>query len=232
MNDNDTKIIQIKSGDDFQSAFNVSRETIEKLERYISLLQLWQKKINLISGQTIHDVWQRHIADSAQLYFMAQEHYDGLAQQDACYDFGSGAGFPALVMAILADDKESESAIARPLFSMIENSAKKCAFMREVIRATKAPAEVINKRIETLEQISNSVNTKLITARALAPLTQLFEFSAPVWHSSTKAYFLKGNSFSSEIIEAEKHWDFKCNKIPSLTNQESVILEISALCRK
>ncbi len=224
--------IQIRTASDFQNKFNVSRETLERLENYSELLALWQKKMNLVSSSTMREVWQRHIADSAQLFSLTKKIYLSADNQGHCYDLGSGAGFPGLVIAIMAAGEVDDRQDDFPVISMVEGSAKKCAFMREVIRKTGAPAKVINKRIESLLQISNSVNTRLITARALAPLDQLFEFVVPAWGKETKAFFMKGSSYLSEIRDAEKKWQFEFNIIPSLTSQDSVILEISALGRK
>ncbi len=221
----------IRNRSEFQQHFNVSRETLDRLSLYIELLSLWQKKINLVSGSTLDDVWSRHIADSAQLFLIVRNDYEMMNKADGCFDLGSGAGFPGLVMAIMAIENETVKDRMPPM-QLVESSAKKCAFMRDVIRKTGAHAQVINKRIESCLQISNSINTRLITARALTSLDELLNFSEPVWREGTKAYFLKGGRFRSEIEEAQMKWEFAFSMISSLTNQDSVILEISDLRRK
>jgi 16S rRNA (guanine527-N7)-methyltransferase len=45
----------------------VSRETIGRLETFLALIRKWQKAENLVSAKTLPDIWQRHVADSAQL---------------------------------------------------------------------------------------------------------------------------------------------------------------------
>ena len=47
---------------------NVSRETINKFELYLNLLQKWQKNLNLVGNSTLKDPWRRHILDCAQIY--------------------------------------------------------------------------------------------------------------------------------------------------------------------
>src|SRR5258708_17308991 len=47
--------------------FDVSRETIARLDRFVELLLTWQRRINLISPSTIPSLWTRHVADSLQL---------------------------------------------------------------------------------------------------------------------------------------------------------------------
>ena len=231
MTDTHTQKMDIRTAEHFQDHFNVSRETLECLQRYAGLLSVWQKRINLVSGSTLDDIWQRHLADSAQLYFAIRDYYHSLSEPDACYDLGSGAGFPGLVFGILAAGDHASQQNCPPIL-LVESSAKKCAFLRDVIHKTNAHAKVVNKRIESCLQISNSVNTRLIMARALASLDRLLHFAEPVWKEETKACFLKGNRFRDEIVEAQMHWDFAFNEISSLTNQDSVILEISDLRRK
>ena len=76
---------------------NVSRETEEKLEIYVSLLEKWQQRINLISSKTLPCVWQRHILDCAQL----TTHLP--VRSGRIMDIGSGAGLPGLILAILTE---------------------------------------------------------------------------------------------------------------------------------
>ena len=76
---------------------NVSRETIEKFQAYLTLLEKWQRRINLVSNSTLAEAWQRHILDSGQL----AAHYPPKTRQ--ILDVGSGAGFPGLVLAIMGN---------------------------------------------------------------------------------------------------------------------------------
>ena len=73
-------------------AFNVSRETIDQLSVYQSLLEKWQSSINLVGPATLRQFWTRHVADSAQLASLASP----LARK--WVDLGSGGGFPGLVI--------------------------------------------------------------------------------------------------------------------------------------
>ena len=49
---------------------NVSHETLEKLVVYFDLLNIWQKKMNLISNNSLQNAETRHFLDSAQLYIL------------------------------------------------------------------------------------------------------------------------------------------------------------------
>ena len=77
------------------SLYDVSRETQQKWADFVALLQSWNTKMNLVSRNSMEDVWQRHVLDSLQLikYF---------PQNVRTYlDIGSGAGFPGVVLKIL-----------------------------------------------------------------------------------------------------------------------------------
>src|SRR5262245_56994470 len=101
------QIRHIRGPEDFAAAFDVSRETIERLKTYEALLRQWQKTINLVGVATLADVWHRHFADSAQLLALAPTARTWI-------DLGSGAGFPGLVIAILMSDARRPSVLGYP----------------------------------------------------------------------------------------------------------------------
>jgi 16S rRNA (guanine527-N7)-methyltransferase len=137
----------------------VSRETLERLDLYVGLLDKWRKTINLISEASFAEVWSRHIADSAQLLALAPN-------AKIWVDLGSGAGFPGLVLAIQLSGR-SDARV-----HLIESDQRKSAFLREAARQTGAAAIVHNDRIEDAAlRITDAVDA--VTARALAPLPQL-----------------------------------------------------------
>jgi 16S rRNA (guanine527-N7)-methyltransferase len=90
-----SKIRQIATPADFAAAFDVSRETLERLATYEALLRQWQKAVNLVAPSTLDALWHRHFADSAQIVRLAP------VGARSWVDLGSGAGFPGLVVAIL-----------------------------------------------------------------------------------------------------------------------------------
>ena len=103
--------------------FGVSRETCERLEAYIALLTRWNARINLVSPATIETVWSRHVADSAQLFDLAP------ASASSWIDLGSGAGFPGLVVAALAADKQPGRHV-----TLVESDTRKAAFLTTAAR--------------------------------------------------------------------------------------------------
>ena len=112
----------------FLEHVSVSRETIEKLETYATLLLRWQSKINLISTNSLQQAWHRHFLDSAQIYLMSPK------KAASVIDVGTGAGFPGLVLSIMGMKN----------VQLVEQNKKKCAFLYEVIRETEATATVLS----------------------------------------------------------------------------------------
>src|SRR5581483_10967027 len=90
----------------------VSRETEQRLDRFVELLLKWQRVNNLIADSSVEHLWTRHIADSLQLLALAPHARTWI-------DLGSGAGFPGLVLACALAD------IPGALVHLIESNAKK-----------------------------------------------------------------------------------------------------------
>lgn len=197
---------------------SVSRETRDRLEVYLTLLQKWQPKINLIGPKTLEHAWARHFEDSLQL----AQYIPTSAK--TLFDLGSGAGFPGLVLAILRPDLEVH---------LIESDEKKCAFLRSVSRETRAQAIIHNMRIEEAVQ-DLDVHPDIITARALASLEGLLDYCG-VWakeNSDLTFIFPKGEKAAEEIRQARQKWNFDLEKYPSQTDDKAQILVLknAALC--
>jgi 16S rRNA (guanine527-N7)-methyltransferase len=198
------------------SEYCVSRETADRLDLLIAELHRWQSIKNLVGAETLREVWTRHVDDSLQLA--------GLAPAGAVnwVDLGSGAGFPGMVVAIAAES---------PLIKihLIESNARKCAFLRHVARITKAPVIIHQNRLEDI--IFTRVGADVVTARALASLPQLFEWSFALLTTGTLGLFPKGRGVDAELTEAAKSWRFEAELIPSRTNPDGRIVRVTALER-
>lgn len=195
-----------------QAILPVSRETIARFERYVALLRRWQPAQNLISPKTLDQIWQRHIADSAQLVAMFPD-------VRRWVDIGSGAGLPGMVTAILLADKPDA------VVYCVESNQRKCAFLRAAIRETGARAVVCEGRIESvLKQWAEPV--ELISARALASLSDLLDLCEPLLKQGVKAAFHKGEDFELEAADASKSWSLNLLRHNSMIDPESSIVEI------
>lgn len=195
---------------------SVSRETVEKLGALEQMVGAWTASTNLIARSTLGDIWVRHILDSAQLVPMADRGRSWL-------DLGSGGGFPSLVVAILGHENGT-------YVHMVESNAKKVGFLRTVIGRLGLPAEVHHMRIESVPP--RRIQVDVITARALASLRQLLEWSEPWLDAETVALFHKGRDYEREIAEAAVAWDSMLLIHPSAIEADSVILEVRSLRRR
>lgn len=193
---------------------SVSRETLERLKAYEASLHEWQKKFNLVSNASLEDAWNRHFLDSMQLFNFIPK-----TARSLC-DFGSGAGFPGMVLAIMAKEKTPYLKV-----SLIESIKKKTLYLNEVNKITEANAVIINDRIENIPPQSFDV----ITSRAMASLKDLLNYTKKFFGKNTVCIFPKGKSYAEEIAEAEKFWKFDCKIVPSEMSSEGVILIITNL---
>jgi 16S rRNA (guanine527-N7)-methyltransferase len=231
---------RIAGAAEFGAAFSVSRETLARLATYEGVLRGWQRAVNLVAPSTLDAIWHRHFADSAQLAPLAPA-------ASTWVDLGSGAGFPGLVIAILlaADpslraDKDptgsGSTLVALPRMTLIESNARKCAFLREVVRATQitgsVSVDILSTRIETATTQASLQPPDVVSARAVAPLDKLFGLAAPLFASSTVGLFLKGRDAAAELQAAEKLWNFQSELVPSRTERDARIVVVRKLGRK
>lgn len=196
---------------------SVSRETTERLSIYVDLLEKWNRRINLIAKSTQPDIWQRHIADSAQLLVHAPPavtHW---------LDFGSGGGLPGLVVAIIGNDSGRVKTI-----TLVESDARKCVFLTEATRTLGLNVRVLNQRVEAVPLQAADV----ISARALADLSSLCDYAYPHCHQDTVLFFPKGAAHAQELTAASKAWDFEANVHQSRTDSRAAIVELWRLKRK
>ncbi len=193
---------------------NVSRETLEKLELLERELRRWQAIKNLVGPATLDRIWERHVIDSLQLL----EHAPAAR---TWVDLGSGAGFPGLVLAIAGQERGLT-------VHLVESNSRKCAFLRQIARLTGASAIVHEERLEAV--IPGFVSkADVVSARALASLTQLLEWTEPMLKTGTTGLFPKGRDAESELTEARKRWTVKADILPSRTDSEARILRITSI---
>ncbi|MCZ4281172.1 16S rRNA (guanine(527)-N(7))-methyltransferase RsmG [Kiloniella laminariae] len=207
--------------EDFKKFIPVSRETEDKLKCYAELLVKWNKAINLVGRDTIPDLWRRHFLDSAQLVkYIPEFSGEQNNSKPVIIDFGSGAGFPAIILAILGVGE----------VHAMESDIKKSTFLREVSRETNTPLTVHNQRIEKITPFA----ANYFTARAFASLDKIIEFAQPFIEVSSRDtppefLLLKGRSVDQELTEAEKKWSMNLSRYTSLSDSEATILRLKLL---
>lgn len=195
----------------FARVSGVSRETLDKLTAYVELLSRWNRRINLVSANTMGDVWRRHILDCAQL----AKHLPPQAR--VVVDLGAGAGLPGLVLA----------AMGVPEMHLVESDLRKSVFLREAARIMDVAVTLHPERIERVAAFAADG----VLARACAPVEQLIDFAEKFLTPKTVCLFLKGENAGEELADTRASWSMTSEMIPSLSDPSGVILKLSAISR-
>lgn len=198
---------------DYLKQKNVSRETFSQLEQYVALLQKWNHSINLIGKSTLDDIWQRHILDSAQLL----EHIPN-EQPLVVTDFGSGAGLPGMVLALLTNHE----------IHLVESDKRKAAFLQQASLLVPRKVFIHNERIENLVPWKSDI----VIARALAPLQTLITFAYPFCKEKSFCLFLKGVNVEEELSLCLQTWEMGVTIYPSITTEASSIVSLQHIKKK
>lgn len=190
----------------------VSRETWERLDRFVELLIRRQQTLNLVASSTLPQVWTRHVADSLQLLPLAPAARKWI-------DLGAGAGFPGLAIACALSETPGAQ------IHLVESKQKKATFLRDVAAALSLPAIVHARRIEDFVA-DNAVRFDVVTARALAPLDKLLGYAIPLLKTGAVGLFPKGQDVAVELTRAAKSWRIESDLIPSKTDPHGRIVVV------
>ena len=197
----------------FQNRLNLPKPLLEDFKTYVSLLEKWQKQINLVSTSTLSDVWSRHVMDSAQLYPLIP------VGAKKVIDIGSGAGFPGLVLALYFKH------YGGPEVHLVEADGRKCSFLTEVNYRTNAGVIIHAGRAEAMLGLKGDV----ITARALAPLRKLIRMARKFDDGDATYIFLKGAKAREELTDAQKEWTMDIVETISQTLSIATILTLKGV---
>jgi 16S rRNA (guanine527-N7)-methyltransferase len=195
----------------FIKKFNVSRETIEKLNKYKDFLLSSNKSLNLIGKTTENQIFTRHFADSAQIY-------DLIEDKSEIVDLGSGAGFPGVILKILMDNNKIAGNI-----TLIDKSPKKCKFLQDLSDKFGLTLKIVNLKIENFK--FNKIST--IVSRAFKRTVDTIDILFKNNDKIRSIILLKGKTYQHELEEAKKKYTFDVEKSRSITSDESYILKIS-----
>lgn len=175
---------------------DVSRETIEKLEKYRDLLKERNKTVNLISRKDVDNLWERHILDSLVGYKLLKKILSSEKKEKiSCLDIGSGGGFPGLVISVVDDNIH---------MTLCESIQKKCRELDYFVKELHLDCAVKNKRVETIDGVFD-----IVTSRAVARISTLLELSKNKIKKNGFYFFWKGSKAKEEIEEARKTWKFR-----------------------
>jgi len=195
----------------FIKKFNVSRETIEKLNIYKDFLLENNKLLNLIGKTTENNVFSRHFTDSAQIY-------DLIDDKSEIVDIGSGAGFPGVIIKILMDSKKVEGNIV-----LIDKSPKKCKFLNDLSNKLGLTLKIQNVRLEDYKFSKISTIVSRAFKKVIETIDLLFKNNDKI----KSIILMKGKTYQQELDDAKKKYTFHVEKFRSITSDESYILKIS-----
>lgn len=198
------------------AAYQVTSTLIDSLDHFVALVQKWNPVINVIGRSTEAQIWDRHLLDSVQLFRFAN------ADQALWLDIGSGGGFPGIVIAILAREFLPALRVA-----LVESDKRKAVFLSEAARLLGVKVAVNTARVEEL----SPMNADVVSARALAPLTDLCALAERHLRQDGICVFPKGATADLELEEAQKSWIFGVDRVRSNTDSKASVLCLRDLRR-
>ena len=198
---------------------NVSRETCNELESLISMIQVKNKEINIISKKIFEkkEIRERHIIDSAQIIDIVD-----LNSNTTC-DLGTGGGMPGLIIAIVMKKMKNNMKI-----NLYEKSYHKCVFLKEVSKKLELNTKVIQKDIFKVKDIE----TGTIMSRAFKPMPVILDLVNENFKKYKNIIFFMGANGRKILDSTLKEWDLDYEEKKSLTNDESFILNIKKINKK
>tara|TARA_Y100000591_G_scaffold232393_1_gene203267 strand:- start:538 stop:1182 length:645 start_codon:yes stop_codon:yes gene_type:complete len=201
------------------SDLNVSRETCNGLENFISMIQDKNKEINLISKKTseTNEIRQRHIIDSAQIIDFVD------LNSNTTSDLGTGGGMPGLIVAIVMKQIKNDMKV-----NLYEKSYHKCVFLREVSKKLNLNTEIIQKDIFKVKNIE----TGTIMSRAFKPIPVIIDLVNKNFKKYNNIILFMGSNGKDIFNKVLKEWDLDYDEKKSVTNEGSFILNIKKIKKK
>ena len=201
------------------SNLNVSRETCNDLERFISMILEKNREINIISREIFEKehIRERHIIDSAQIIDFID------LNKNTTSDLGTGGGMPGLIVAIVLKEIKSDMKI-----NLYEKSYHKCTFLKDVSKKLNLNTDVIQKDIFTVKNIE----TGTIMSRAFKPLPVILDLVNQNFRKYKNIILFMGSTGRKILNDTLKEWDLEYEEKKSLTNEDSFILNIKKFKKK
>ena len=203
---NELKVIEI-----LKNELGFSDSSIKKLKKFHNYLLEYNKSYNLISKSTENNIWYRHILDSAQII-----KYLDFSKINNLADFGSGAGFPGIIIALHAEN---------PAFhvKLYEKSPVKRDFLRYVMNNLNIKNITIKHNVYEKEVLAD-----VIVCRAFKKLDEIIDISREIVKKPHKLIILKGKNAQSEInkVSLGSNYSYKLEK--SITDDDSKIIIVEA----
>tara|TARA_B100001057_G_C22456004_1_gene796936 strand:- start:114 stop:734 length:621 start_codon:yes stop_codon:yes gene_type:complete len=192
--------------------YNVNSKTFSKLDCFHKLLLNFNKKYNLISKKTEVEIWNRHFLDSVQLIDLID-----INLRPVIADFGTGAGFPGLVIKILDNNNKFH-------VKLFEKSPIKRRFLSIVKEELKLKIDIEGN----VYRNDKYIQADYVICRAFKKLDEIIKISRENVKKPHKLIVLKGKNAQNEINDVSLDKKYSYILIDSVTSKDSKILVVSA----
>jgi len=193
---------------DLKNILKFTTEDLDKLQIFHDELLKFNKKYNLISKSTEHNVWHRHILDSAQIV-----KYIDFEESRSISDMGTGAGFPGIILAIFNKNPKFH-------VKLYEKSIVKCDFLDNVRSKIDVDFEIFG------DYKREDITSYYVVSRAFKKLDEIIRISREIIKVNHKLIILKGRNAENEINKLKPNLNFMYKVENSITDPDSKILVI------
>ena len=193
---------------DLKNILKFSTEDLDRLQIFHDELLKFNKKYNLISKSTEHNVWHRHILDSAQIV-----KYIDFEESRSISDMGTGAGFPGIILAIFNKNPKFH-------VKLYEKSSVKCDFLDNVRSKIDVDFDIFG------DYKREDITSYYVVSRAFKKLEEIIRISREIIKVNHRLIILKGKNAEDEINRLKPHKSFIYKIEKSITDVESKILII------
>ena len=188
----------------------------KQILEYSSMLFRWNSRINLVSRKNMPEIVYANLVSSIFYWIVVRDTIKVDVVRIA--DFGSGGGFPGILLSVFMPDKK---------IHLVEASRKKSLFLQKVITQLSLNAEVVNERVEDLS-VREEEKYDLVVALAFAPLPRLIGYTQPIISKGGKLLTLKGDSWGAEL----NGMDIQDLRVDQITAEQSGIKNSAPLKNK
>lgn len=202
------------------AALGLDDRTATQLAQFDALMLEANAAFNLIAPGSVPPRWHRHYADSAQLFPLLPPHARSLL------DIGAGAGFPGLILGIMATTTRPDLVV-----TLAESIGKKASFLRRAVDALGLSCVSVHADRAELFHVERR-SFDVITARAVTALPRLLDLATPMLASNGVLIFPKGARAEEELTAAASGWTFNLTQVPSRTDAAAQILILREVRRR
>lgn len=164
----------------------LTSKTLKTFSEYGETLEKWNKKLNLVSPQSIQAMDSLHFADSIHAWQVISNQSQ---LEPLFWDVGTGNGFPGMIGAILFPEVQ---------FVLIDSDSRKISFLQNL--GLKLRLQNVAYKVSRVEEIKAQPPDAII-CRGFAPLDRAFSWFEGVTAKETVHYFLKGPGWKEEMSQ-------------------------------